>query len=290
MSINHRLLFYLGLPVLLALFNGVQGTVWAPDLSAFKCILMYLACSVPTYGFAAVTAHSVLQLNTVIRFKPVFALIVSAVVTIPFSYFVVVVFIRLFGAFYPSLQPLLHESGFGIGDGLVNYITGSSGILIGPIWIGAQYLYERVSGDVLFFEGLLKGGQLEQDNQTNFEEQAIHLGASPFLNKIKPSLGRNILALEAQEHYVKVYTDRGDGLVLYRMGDAVQELSQVQLGMRVHRSFWVAEGAISNIVPCAKSYKIKLSNGFDVPVSKPYKKVIDNLLLHKPQFSERASD
>ena len=285
MTLRRCLTLYLGLPVMLALFNGIQGSTWAPELGMLKSIFMYLACGIPTYGFAALIAHSVLRLKTIIRFNPIIALIVSAIATIPFSYFVVAMFVRLFGAFYPSLQPLLHESGFGIGDGLLIYMTGTTGILIGPIWIGAQYLYERISGDVLFFEGLLKERLLKQDNETDPEARDINLDALSFLKKIKPDVGRNILALEAQEHYVKVYTDRGDDLVLYRMGDAVQELSQVQAGLRVHRSYWVAERAVTEILPAKNTHRLKLSNGLEVPVSNSYKKVVEQFLVLNPNMS-----
>jgi hypothetical protein len=285
LTLRRCLTLYLGLPVMLALFNGIQGSTWAPELGMLKSIFMFLACGIPTYGFAALIAHSVLRLKTIIRFNPIIALIVSAIATVPFSYFVVAMFVRLFGAFYPSLQPLLHESGFGIGDGLLIYMTGTTGILIGPIWIGAQYLYERISGDVLFFEGHLKERQLNQNNETDPEARDINLDALPFLNKIKPDVGRNILALEAQEHYVKVYTDRGDDLVLYRMGDAVQELSQVQAGLRVHRSYWVAERAVTEILPAKNTHRLKLSNGLEVPVSNSYKKVVEQFLVLNPNMS-----
>jgi hypothetical protein len=282
-SLKRCLILYMGLPVLLAFINGMRGTAWAPELGASKSILMFLVCGLLTYGFAALVAHLFLKFTVALRAHPVIALICSAVIAVPFSYFVVMAFIKLFGDFYPSLQPLVSENSLRMGDGFLLYLVGPTAVLIVPLWIGAQYIYEAVSKDVLFFEGFIKyehGPEPEPDVQ----DTVAHPNSSPFLNKIKPSLGSNILVLEAQEHYVKVYTERGDDLVLYRLGDAVQELSQAQTGFRIHRSYWVAEDAISQIMPSGKTYKILLKNGLDVPVSKPYKKVIDNLLLQKPNF------
>lgn len=269
--------------MLLALFNGARGTVWAPDLSVFKTVLMFVACGLPTYGFAAITAHLLRPVMPLIRLPAMFALFFSIIPTLPFSYFVVIVFLSVFGGFYPSLQPLLHETGIGLGDGFFDYITGSSGILIGPIWIGAQYLYERISGDVLFFSGVLgKSESPEAPSDTGVPAPADQM--SPFFNKMKGELGRQVLAIEAQEHYVKVYTDKGDGLILYRFGDAVQEVAQCCPGLRVHRSYWVAEDAVSEVLSLKKSYKLRLSNGLEVPVSNSYRKVVEQYLVMKPDL------
>jgi hypothetical protein len=37
-------------------------------------------------------------------------------------------------------------------------------------------------------------------------------------------LGQNILALQAEDHYVRVFTDRGDTLIRYRFSEAVREM------------------------------------------------------------------
>lgn len=272
----------------LALFNGVRGSVWAPDLSTVKTVLMFVACGLPTYGFAAITAHLLLPIMPLIRLPAMFALLFSAIATLPFSYFVVIVFLSVFGGFYPSLQPLLHETGIGLGDGFFDYITGSSGILIGPIWIGAQYLYERISGDVLFFRGLLGRSEAPEARSDSGAPAAAVDQVSPFLNKMKRDLGRKIVALEAQEHYVKVYTDKGEGLILYRFGDAVQEVAQCRPGLRVHRSYWVAEDAVSDVLSAKKSYKLKLSNGLEVPVSNSYRKVVEQYLVMKPDLQVQS--
>lgn len=293
MTLQRCLTLYLAFPVLLAFMNGVRGTVFAPEMSSLDTVLMFIGCGLPTYGFAALIAHLLLPLMTLLRLPSPFALVFSAIAAIPFSYFVIIMFVRLFGTFYPSLQPLLHETGFGLGDGFLLYVTGSSGLLIVPLWVGAHFIYEKITGDVLFFPGapgMHEATEVSEPPETP-EPPAPRVApadpgaqASPFFNKMKLELGRKIVALEAQEHYVKVYTQKGEGLILYRFGDAVQEVAPSCPGLRVHRSYWVAENAVSEVISAKKSYKLLLSNGLEVPVSNSYSKVVEQYLVMNPDL------
>ncbi len=82
--------------------------------------------------------------------------------------------------------------------------------------------------------------------------------------------GHRIRALEAQEHYVKVYSDLGEELVLYRFADAVQDVEGLD-GLRVHRSFWVACDAVVSAKRDGRKVKLVLQDGLEVPVSKTYR-------------------
>ena len=59
-----------------------------------------------------------------------------------------------------------------------------------------------------------------------------------FLRHLPDGVGRDIISLKAAEHYVEVTTTSGTALILMRFRDAVAELGN--LGIRVHRSHWVA--------------------------------------------------
>ena len=279
MSGKRCLILYLAFPVFLAVFNGVRGTVYDPEMSPLATIVMFIVCGLMTYGFAAVIAHTLRRVLSGSRIHPVFALFVSALAAIPFSYFVIIFFIMLFGTWYPNLEPLLAEDGIELADGgFLTYAQGSSGLLLIPLWVGVHYVYEAIYKDALFFPGFMS--ELDAPDVAKVPIAS----ASPFLNKLKQELGQKILALEAQEHYVRVYTDQGDYLLLYRFGDAVQEVTQSYLGLQVHRSYWVSEDAVAEIQRTNKTYSIKLSNGLEVPVSNSYRKVVEQYLLLKPQL------
>ncbi len=106
-------------------------------------------------------------------------------------------------------------------------------------------------------------------------EQTPH---SAFLNRLPKDIGTDIVALEAQEHYTKVYTRLGTALVLYRFGDAVKDMA-LQSGIQVHRSFWIKTDAIESIDRSGRTYEVTMKTGLKVPVSRSYKVKIDELGL-----------
>jgi hypothetical protein len=95
--------------------------------------------------------------------------------------------------------------------------------------------------------------------------------ASPdFFRRIPPALGRDLLALEMEDHYLRIHTALGSDLVLMRLRDALAELGG-ERGRQVHRSWWVAHGAIASVERTAGRVILLLRNGLRVPVSKTYR-------------------
>jgi hypothetical protein len=83
--------------------------------------------------------------------------------------------------------------------------------------------------------------------------------------RLPPDLGRDIIALQAQDHYVQVTSTRGSDLVLMRMSDAVDDLKAFD-GMQIHRSWWINLGHVSHLAKDAGRVRLVLDNGLVVPV------------------------
>lgn len=79
--------------------------------------------------------------------------------------------------------------------------------------------------------------------------------------------GSDLLALEAEDHYLRVHTSAGSTLILLRLGDAVAELGP-ERGAQVHRSWWVARGAVERIERAGEKVALVLRGGLRVPVSR----------------------
>ncbi len=90
---------------------------------------------------------------------------------------------------------------------------------------------------------------------------------APFLDRLPAALGRNLLCLRAEDHYLRVYTDKGDDLILFRLGDAEAELAPLD-GRRVHRSWWVSRAAVVGVKRSGRRLELCLSNDLAVPVSR----------------------
>ena len=87
------------------------------------------------------------------------------------------------------------------------------------------------------------------------------------LARLAPGLRGELLALEMEDHYVRVHTSRGSSLLLMRMGDAVAASGDVP-GVQVHRSWWVARAAVERFDRDGRKARITLCNGLIVPVSR----------------------
>lgn len=91
---------------------------------------------------------------------------------------------------------------------------------------------------------------------------------SPFLRRIPARLGQDLLALEMEDHYIRIHTSLGSDLLLMRLRDAVEELATVP-GLLVHRSYWVTAAAVLRVEREAGGrLTLILRNGLRVPVSR----------------------
>ncbi|RJY09253.1 LytTR family DNA-binding domain-containing protein [Aurantiacibacter aquimixticola] len=88
-----------------------------------------------------------------------------------------------------------------------------------------------------------------------------------FLERLPAHLGSDLMALEMEDHYVRAHTALGSELVLMRMRDAVAELDGIE-GEQVHRSWWVARGAVGDVQRDGRNVRLILENGLEAPVSR----------------------
>ncbi len=88
-----------------------------------------------------------------------------------------------------------------------------------------------------------------------------------FLQRLPASVSADeVIALKAEQHYLKVYLADRSFLTLYRFSDAVAEMDP-SVGRQVHRSFWVRSSAIRAIKRDSRKYVVELVNGLVVPIS-----------------------
>jgi hypothetical protein len=92
-------------------------------------------------------------------------------------------------------------------------------------------------------------------------------GGGRFLDRLPPRLGRELLCLQMEDHYVRAHTAAGSDLILTPLKDAIAELGATD-GLQVHRSWWVAKGAVAEPVASGRNLSLRLSNGLEVPVSR----------------------
>ena len=82
-----------------------------------------------------------------------------------------------------------------------------------------------------------------------------------------------ILALSAEDHYLRVHTSAGECLILMRLYDAIRELDGIE-GSQIHRSWWVAKDAVADIARGDGKVDMLLKGGLRAPVSRRYQKAL----------------
>lgn len=103
-------------------------------------------------------------------------------------------------------------------------------------------------------------------------------GAPPsrvrFLERLPPKLmGAVIHAVQSEDHYLRLHTSKGSDLILVRLSDAVAELEGIE-GAQVHRSWWVAREAVTEVRRDNGRVTLVLPGGVEAPVSRPNVKAL----------------
>lgn len=75
-----------------------------------------------------------------------------------------------------------------------------------------------------------------------------------------------LVAVEAEDHYIQVHSTRGKELVYYRFRDALQELESVP-GLQIHRSAWVSRRHVTGLDGRGRKLEVVLDTGDRLGVS-----------------------
>ena len=76
-----------------------------------------------------------------------------------------------------------------------------------------------------------------------------------------------LIAVEAEDHYVRVHTDAGSELVAMRFAEAMDELARAW-GYKLHRSWWAAADAVEGVKWHRGTGEARLAGGLVAPVSR----------------------
>ena len=112
--------------------------------------------------------------------------------------------------------------------------------------------------------------------RTPVQTHAAAPGARParFIDRLPFKLkGAVIRAVQSEDHYLRIHTDRGSDLILMRLSDALTELEGLE-GAQTHRSWWVAKDAVRDVSRGDGRATLTLEGGVEAPVSRRYAKAL----------------
>lgn len=97
-------------------------------------------------------------------------------------------------------------------------------------------------------------------------EAATDASSTPLLDRIPPAIGRQLVVVQSDLHYLLVRSTRGTATVLGSIAELESELGD--RGLRVHRSFWVAVDQVRKVRRTARGWFCIMSDQSKVPISR----------------------
>lgn len=85
-----------------------------------------------------------------------------------------------------------------------------------------------------------------------------------------------ILALSAEDHYVRVRTDRGNALILMNLATAIAALGE-EAGVRIHRSHWVSRQLAEGASMRGWRRSVRVNDDTVLPVSRSGRKLLNQV-------------
>jgi LytTr DNA-binding domain len=259
--------FYLGVPIFIAFaFTWISAGQMAQHLPRDIALLYWLGLFMPKWLAMDLATRLVSRAGR--RWSPapwlcaLTGAVIGCIAYKPLAVAYLDMFLGAFGSYMPAefafvgVEPIWPGSLDAVGTMIIQ-----NGVSIG-LWTFAVVAYVRVWGVPAYLR----------------PAPAAVAGVHPWIQPAQPRLPvfmqrtrglaeARLLAIQAEDHYIRVITDSGDDLVLYRFSDALEELAQ-RLGYRVHRSYWIAKDAVSAVECENKNYIAILANGLRVPISR----------------------
>jgi hypothetical protein len=107
-----------------------------------------------------------------------------------------------------------------------------------------------------------------QNQQRPLSAPATARGPASVALSPHPTLLRgDIVALQMEDHYVRVHTPESSELILMPLARAIDMVAATD-GLKTHRSWWVARAAVRRVEGTPRSMALRLSNGIVAPVAR----------------------
>ncbi|MDH3511930.1 MAG: LytTR family transcriptional regulator [Gammaproteobacteria bacterium] len=270
------LAFYGGVPVIVALYGGLNNWQLLQIAGYGPALAFYAAHAIlPWWTTCALTSLAML---TLARWKPspyvlmLIGSLAAAFVTLPYTNWLT----ESWDARWPSEQ--LHRQIAPLFSAEFWRYTASATAM----WFVVNFIFDRFLGLPRYRYEIPRGYDFHDPKSSATEAspptaQTASTDKPGFMQRMPVDLGLDdILAIKAEQHYIRVYTAKRDYMLLHRFSDAVRELGP-DIGVQVHRSYWINKNAVDCIKPRAKKFLVKLVTGAEIPVSTPYHAMVRDI-------------
>ena len=153
-----------------------------------------------------------------------------------------------------------------------------------PLSLAGVYIYRLVTG--VDWYGYPAGASARSRNSYT---EAGPAAASPHLRATASLIANTqladdaeLLAIKAEQHYIQIWSDRGNDMVRYRFKDIPAELAACN-GAQVHRSWWVNLDHVQSYRQSGRVLELVINEDLIIPVSLSHRNsVLDALAKQAP--------
>jgi len=271
--------FYLGVPLVVAVYGALNNWKLIETTGYLSALAFYAAHAlIPWWITCSATSLSMWVLRAV-KPPPIALLTIGALVggfiALPYSNWLTGLFSGMWqdAGLSRELAPLFSAEFW-------RYMIRAT-----IVWFAINFAFDRFLGLPRYRYVIPRGYDFHDRPREPSSESTTTKQADPadaratrnlpgFADRIPVALtSDDILAVKAEQHYIRVYTPTQEFMVLYRFSDALRDL-EPELGLQVHRSYWIKKTAVDTIRPSAKKFTVRLITGTSIPVSTPYHGVV----------------
>jgi hypothetical protein len=276
--INWRVIaFYVGVPLFVAIYGGLNN--WEIQQAAGYAVAIgfYLSHSFIPWWITGLCNSGLMRILARWKPPPIFIMIPGSIMgcflVLPYTHWITGIFERVWPTTTASLSGIPGHTWSG---DFVEYLIRAT-----VIWVAVNFIFDRFIGLPRYRYSIPRGYENIGAGSKSTPSAGPDDKQPAFITRLPVHISvSEILAIKAEQHYIRVFTSEREYMVLYRFSDAVSQLD-IDLGLQVHRSWWIARSAIQSMRQSAKKFFVVLNNGEEVPVSTPYQ----GLLKEMAKFS-----
>jgi hypothetical protein len=262
-----RVSFYVGVPLVLGIYGAMNTFQAVPESGHIRYLMFYLGHAMIPFWISCLATQLVTIVLAPLRWPLVPRLILGSllagVIVLPYANWLAAADASGSGSFNMLSQEFFIYS-----------------VRSALIWVGVNLLFDRFLGLPRYrYPAVDIPGKSDIDTSVavpvSGEKAERQQQAMPAVLQLAPVplKPEQLLAMCAEEHYVRLVTTEGEFLVYHRFSDALKEVKSLP-GLKVHRSYWIAEGAIKRVQRATKKMFIETDAGRQIPVSRPYQAMV----------------
>ncbi len=278
------LLYFFGIPVGLAIVFSLVGTrltYGMPYLDALFYMLVHMFIAWWSVNLGA----TIIKLSFRSWRPPVIAVCMLGLLLalIPAAFL-----FQTVGDFYANLYPVFATNR---ADNIVpnwnlayllHFIRYSFPVL--PTFLAGVYGYRFATGVDWYgynrSEGYAPNASAEENLDLSLNRKAALQATAQLIDGTKLPANARLIAIKAEQHYIKIWSDQGTDLVRYRFRDLAKTLHDCE-GNQVHRSWWVNLNDVQSYQHEGRKLELTIDTDLTVPVSLSYKNSVLAILNSK---------